>query len=103
MNPCFETATRLSRAIRAGRLSSVEATRVHLERIAKLNDSLNALVVVDGDRALKAARLADRARGKRKASELGALHGVPITIKEAFDVIASCPGARRFSTTSTPG
>jgi len=86
MNPCFETVTRLSRAIRAGRLSSVEATRAHLERIATLNDSLNALVVVDGDRALKAARLADRARARRKPGELGALHGVPITIKEAFDV-----------------
>ena len=37
MNPCFETATRLARAIRNGRLSSVEATEAHLERIARLN------------------------------------------------------------------
>lgn len=86
MNPCFETATRLARAIRAGRLGSVEATKAHLERIARLNGSLNALVVVDGDRAMKAARAADRARERRKPAELGALHGVPITIKEAFDV-----------------
>ncbi|MFO1159680.1 MAG: amidase [Reyranellaceae bacterium] len=86
MNPCFETATRLARAIRAGRSSSVEATRAHLERIARLNEPLNALVVVDGERALKAARAADRTREKRKPAELGALHGVPITIKEAFDV-----------------
>lgn len=86
MNPCFETATRLSRAIRAGRLSSVEATQAHLERIANLNGSLNALVVVDGDRALKAAQAADRARANGKGGKLGDLHGVPITIKEAFDV-----------------
>lgn len=86
MNPCFETATRLSRAIRAGRLSSVVATKAHLKRIADLNGPLNALVVVDGDRALKAARSADRARANGKAGELGPLHGVPITIKEAFDV-----------------
>ena len=85
MDPCFETATRLARAIRNGRLSAVEATEAHLQRIARLNGSLNALVVVDGERALKAARAADRARG-RKAGKLGALHGVPITIKEAFDV-----------------
>lgn len=85
MNPCFETATRLARAIRNGRLSSREATERHLERIARLNGPLNALVIVDGERALKAARAADRARTAKKA-KLGPLHGVPITIKEAFDV-----------------
>ncbi|MBI2736564.1 MAG: amidase [Rhodospirillales bacterium] len=84
MNPCFETATRLARAIRNGRLSSVEATEAHLQRIARLNGPLNALVVVDRDGALKAARAADRARARKK--QLGPLHGVPITIKEAFDV-----------------
>lgn len=85
MDPCFETAGRLARAIRNGRLSSVEATQAHLQRIAQLNGPLNALVVVDGDRALKAARAADRVRAK-KGAKLGPLHGVPITIKEAFDV-----------------
>jgi amidase len=85
MEPCFETATRLARAIRNGRLSSVEATRLHLDRIAGLNESVNALVVVDREGALKAAKAADRARG-RTGAKLGPLHGVPITIKEAFDV-----------------
>ena len=85
MDPCFETATRLARAIRNGRLSSVEATEAHLERIARLNGPINALVVVDHERAIKAARAADRARAK-KGGKLGPLHGVPITIKEAFDV-----------------
>ena len=84
MNPCFETATRLARAIRNGRLSSVDATQAHLERIERLNGPINALVVVDRDGALKAARAADRARAKK--NRLGPLHGVPITIKEAFDV-----------------
>ena len=84
MNPRFETATRLARAIRNGRLSSVEATKAHLERIERLNGPINALVVVDRDGALKAARAADRARAKK--NRLGPLHGVPITIKEAFDV-----------------
>jgi amidase len=84
MDPCFETATRLARAIRNGRLSSVEATQAHLERIARLNGPLNALVVVDREGALKAARAADRARSKKKIA--GPLHGVPITIKDAFDV-----------------
>src|SRR5512139_3374616 len=85
MDPCFATATRLARAIRNGRLSSLEATQAHLERIARLNGPINALVVVDRDRALKAARAADRSRDRNKGG-LGPLHGVPITIKEAFDV-----------------
>lgn len=84
MEPCFETAVRLARAIRAGRLSAVEATQAHLARIERLNAPLNALVVVDRAGALKAARAADRARAAGR--ELGPLHGVPITIKEAFDV-----------------
>ncbi len=84
MQPCFETATRLARAIRNGRLSSQEAVEAHLTRIAQLNGPLNALVVVDRARALKAAMAADRARAGK--AELGPLHGVPITIKEAFDV-----------------
>src|SRR5215475_8642056 len=85
MDPCFETATRLARAILKGRLSSLEATDSHLERIARLNRPINALVVVDGEAARKAARAADRALRKKGASP-GPLHGVPITIKEAFDV-----------------
>ena len=84
MNPCFETAARLARAIRNGRLSSVEATKAHLDRISRVNGTLNALVLVDEAGAMKAARAADRARGQKKA--VGPLHGVPITIKEAFDV-----------------
>jgi amidase len=85
MNPCFETATRLARAIRNGRLSSRDAIDSHLQRIARLNGPLNALVVVDQDSALRAARAADRAL-ERKGAKLGSLHGVPISIKEAFDV-----------------
>jgi amidase len=85
MSGCFETATRLARAIRNRRIGSLEATEAHLERIARLNGPLNALVVVDREGALKAARAADRALA-RKGAKLGPLHGVPITIKEAFDV-----------------
>ncbi|HTR83918.1 MAG TPA: amidase [Reyranella sp.] len=85
MDPCFETATGLARAIRNGRLSSAEATKAHLARIAKLNGTVNALVLVDHEGAMKAAKAADRARAK-KGAKLGPLHGVPITIKEAFDI-----------------
>lgn len=85
MIPCFETASGLARAIRNGKLTSREATEAHLERIARLNGPINALVVIDRAGAMKAARAADRALA-RKGASLGPLHGVPITIKEAFDV-----------------
>ena len=90
MNPCFETATRLARAIRSGRLSSVEVTEAHLQRIARVNGPINAIVLVDREGAMKAARAADRAlkayKAGKKGAALGPLHGVPITIKEAFDI-----------------
>jgi len=85
VHPCFETATRLARAIRNGKTSSREVTEAHLERITRLNGPLNALVVVDRAGALRAAGAADRMLA-RKDGRPGALHGVPITIKEAFDV-----------------
>ena len=84
MNPCFETATSLARAIRTKKLTSCEATEAHLERIDRLNGSINALVVIDRAGALKTARAADRA--VRKGTKLAPLHGVPITLKEAYDV-----------------
>ena len=84
MNPCFETATSLARAIRTKKLTSCEATEAHLERIDRLNGSINALVVIDREGALKTARAADRA--VRKGTKLAPLHGVPITLKEAYDV-----------------
>ena len=84
MNPCFETATSLARAIRTKKLTSREATEAHLERIGRLNGSINALVVIDREGALKTARAADRA--VKRGARLGPLHGVPITLKEAFDV-----------------
>ena len=53
MDPCFETASRLARAIRNGRLTSRDVTEAHLQRIERLNGSVNALVAVDREGALK--------------------------------------------------
>ena len=89
MNPCFETATRLARAIRNGRLSSVDATQAHLERIERLNGPINALVVVDRDGALKAAKAADRARAKK--NRLGPLHKRPGQVHNTRPTTATNP------------
>jgi amidase len=80
----FSSAAHLARLIREKRISSLELTRYYIERIERFDAALNAVVVRDFERALHAARRSDEvlARG----NPLGALHGVPMTIKEAFDV-----------------
>lgn len=78
--PARELATRL----RAGQLTAVEALDAHLARIDKHNPQLNAVVSVDAGRARRQAEEADTALRRRAA--LGPLHGVPMTIKDAYDV-----------------
>ena len=77
------SATELARAIRDGALSSVEVVEACLGRIDSLNDKLNAVVHLDREGAIAAARRADKALAGGK--NLGALHGVPITIKDSYD------------------
>ena len=82
--PAFLSATALARRIRAGRVSASEALEAVLERQRRFHGALNAVVVTDAASARKAARAVDTAR-KRGAS-LPPLAGVPITVKESFDV-----------------
>jgi amidase len=80
----FSSATDLARLIQRKEISSLELTRYYIERIERFDGALNAVVARDFERALETAKLSDAslARGRR----LGSLHGVPMTIKEAFDV-----------------
>ncbi|OWT53780.1 amidase family protein [Candidimonas nitroreducens] len=78
------TACELIDAIRTRRLSSLEATRYFIDRIERLDPGINAVPVRDFDRALEAARQADSALGRGHAC--GALHGLPMTVKESFFV-----------------
>ena len=55
-----------------------------LERIARYNPPLNAVVALAADAALARARAADEARARRES--WGPFHGVPITIKDTFEV-----------------
>src|SRR5690349_12617717 len=77
------TALQTAAAIRSGAISSVEVVEAHIARMRDVNPKLNAVVVDLSDDALKAAKAADNARTKK--TELGLLHGVPITIKENVD------------------
>ena len=80
----FQSATELSRRLRRRELSSVELLQHYLRRIERLNPAINAVVVLDAERALQRARAADAALAR---GELwGPLHGLPMTVKESFDV-----------------
>ena len=76
-------AVELAAAIRTRRISSREATRAVLDRLAAVNPALNAVTVLLADQALAAADRADAA--VRRGEALGPLHGVPVTIKENVD------------------
>jgi amidase len=78
----FATANELAASIRTGAVRSVDVVGAQLDWIATHNPRLNAIVTVDGDRALQLAAAADRkvARG----APLGLLHGVPVTIKDSI-------------------
>jgi amidase len=73
----------LTAAIRRREVSSVEVVESFLRRIEAVNPKLNAVVQLDADTALTAARAADMR--VRRRERLGALHGVPMTVKDSFD------------------
>jgi aspartyl-tRNA(Asn)/glutamyl-tRNA(Gln) amidotransferase subunit A len=77
----FTLAT-LSKALAARTVSPVEVTEACLDRITRFNGPLNAFITVAPERARADARRAEReiARGDWR----GALHGVPIAIKDNF-------------------
>ena len=79
----YSTATELTAAMDAGEISAVELTRAAIERIEQYDAPINAISVRDFDRALAAAREADARRARGEAPPL---LGVPITIKDSFNV-----------------
>jgi aspartyl-tRNA(Asn)/glutamyl-tRNA(Gln) amidotransferase subunit A len=77
---CFTSAVELAQLIRRRALSPVELTRAVLDRIEQLNGRLGAYVLVHGERAMEEARRAEQS--VMTGQTLGALHGVPISIKD---------------------
>jgi aspartyl-tRNA(Asn)/glutamyl-tRNA(Gln) amidotransferase subunit A len=71
----------LAAALQAKQLSSVELTRIFLERIRGLNGRLNAFITVDEDHSLAQARVADERRAR---GEAGPLTGLPVAHKDIF-------------------
>ncbi|MGW5190243.1 amidase family protein [Kribbella sp. NPDC004138] len=80
------TAREIADRIRTGQVSSREVTEELLARIAD-DQEVNAVIEVRREYALAAADRADAmAAARGSVGPLGSLHGVPMTVKDCFDV-----------------
>ena len=77
--------------VREGEVSSLELVERALERIAALDTELGAFVLVLGDQAR--AEAAERDLERRRGRGGGALHGVPVAVKDLIDVEGVVTGA----------
>ncbi len=91
------SATELAAWIRSKALTSTELLDIYLDRVSRLNGTLNAVVTLDEQRAREQAQRAD-AEAERDEWR-GPLHGLPITIKDAIETegIRSTGGAIELS------
>ena len=80
----YKSANELLSSIRDKKISSVELLEALLRRIENINPQINAVVTLDSERALKKAKEADTDLAKGK--NWGLLHGLPMTIKDAYEV-----------------
>ena len=98
--------TEAGRRIAGRELTSVDLTRAYLSRIERLNPRVNAYITVTGEQALAQARAldAETAAGRSR----GALHGIPIALKDNIDTAgirttaASAVYADRVPTADAP-
>lgn len=80
----FASATEQLRLLDAGEISASELLDLYLSRVERFNPAYNLVVAFDRKRARSAAQEVDRRR--KKGEPLAALAGLPITIKDSFEV-----------------
>ena len=81
----FRSAKQLASLIRRKKVGCLELLDIYLERIERHNSGINAIIFMNIDEARKRAKAADRALAN--GNVWGQLHGVPMTIKESYDVV----------------
>ncbi|MDZ4297922.1 MAG: amidase [Moraxellaceae bacterium] len=80
----FWGAKKLVTALSEGVVTSEALLEIYISRIERLNPSVNAVVAYDFEQARQRAREADAAT--RQGQSWGPLHGLPITIKDTYEV-----------------
>jgi amidase len=81
---CWANLQDLRDLLERKRLGALELLDYFIERAERLNPALNAICEFDLERARQSARQADQSGG---AAPRGILHGIPMTVKESFDVM----------------
>jgi amidase len=80
----FASATEQARLLETGKIGAAELLELYLERIDRFNPAYNLVVAFDRERARAAAHEIDRQRAS--GDPLGPLAGLPVTIKDSFEV-----------------
>lgn len=83
----FRPATEMVAALRARKVSSLELTKSAFQRIDRFHPQLNAVILKLEEEALARAKAADESIAKGRP--LGPLHGLPLTVKESFEIIGT--------------
>lgn len=83
----FGSALSMADKMARGDISAVELLHLHFDRIDRLNPAINAIIWQDREAALAEARTCDAERASGRVR--GHLHGVPVTVKESFDLAGS--------------
>ena len=86
MDIAFSSASKLARMIRAKKIGCVELLDHYVARMRRYNPRLNAIIATRLPAARRAAAKND-AMLRRRGAKPGPLHGVPMTIKESFDLV----------------
>jgi amidase len=84
MDLAFNSATQLASLIRRRKIGCEELLDHYVARIERFNGKINAVIWTDLEGARIRARAADRDVKRDVAT--GPLHGVPMTVKESFDI-----------------
>jgi fatty acid amide hydrolase len=79
------TATELVDLLRGGAVSASQVVDAHIRRIEEVDTRLNAMAIPLFDQARVVAAGADR----RDPDQRGPLHGLPVTVKECFDLVGT--------------
>ncbi|MGI9287791.1 MAG: amidase [Pseudomonadales bacterium] len=83
MTECaYSSATELVAQLKRKEIGSLELCDYFIDRIERLDGDINALIVRDFDRARETARAADN----KPEYTHGPLHGLPMSIKESYNI-----------------